>query len=183
MSSATWPIPTDHDWWLNVFIVMILYVNASVLSQSCAFVKKRDDSVLRIVWNGGLRFRQTVSSGGSCRRWFFTINGLECSEPKAIDTRLYINTNIVNMHKPAYGEITFKHPLVYFLNNAIQSQHIKLHFIIPMLVSLPTGCCKDHVCSFIWNSLHRPKWLRASVYHHYSIFGFKCVHRGYFIEA
>ncbi|KAI0234584.1 hypothetical protein LSAT2_015185 [Lamellibrachia satsuma] len=70
---------------------------------SCEFVKKRDDTVLRVVWNGDLRLIHSGSKGGSCRRWFFLINGKECSEPKTIEARLYINS-AVNIHRPAYVE-------------------------------------------------------------------------------
>ncbi|KAI0231013.1 hypothetical protein LSAT2_018617, partial [Lamellibrachia satsuma] len=72
--------------------------------QSCAFVKKRGDSVLRLVWNGDLRLINGGPKPSSCRRWFFTINGLECSEPKTIDTVIHVRTSITNVHRTAYVE-------------------------------------------------------------------------------
>ncbi|KAI0239526.1 hypothetical protein LSAT2_009740 [Lamellibrachia satsuma] len=75
-----------------------------VRDPSCEFVKKRDDTVLRVVWNGDLRLMHTGPKQGSCRRWFFTINGGECSEPKTIDTQLHVKTRGANIHRPAYVE-------------------------------------------------------------------------------
>ncbi|KAI0219781.1 hypothetical protein LSAT2_028689 [Lamellibrachia satsuma] len=65
--------------------------------ESCDFVKKRDDTVLRVVWNGG-------SKVDSMRRWFFTINGEECKEPRTIDVQLYSLGKGLDFHKPAYVE-------------------------------------------------------------------------------
>ncbi|KAK2182368.1 hypothetical protein NP493_357g04033 [Ridgeia piscesae] len=73
-------------------------------SQSCDFVKKRDDTVLRVVWNGNLRLIHTGPRGGSARRWFFTINGKECSDPRTIDTQLHVRDSDSNTHRPAYVE-------------------------------------------------------------------------------
>ncbi|KAK2172589.1 hypothetical protein NP493_941g02039 [Ridgeia piscesae] len=42
---------------------------------SCEFIKRRDDTVLRVVWNGDFRLIHSGPKSGSCRRWFFTING------------------------------------------------------------------------------------------------------------
>ncbi|KAI0224109.1 hypothetical protein LSAT2_024863 [Lamellibrachia satsuma] len=74
------------------------------LVYSCEFVKKREDTVLRVVWNGDLRLIHTGPKHGSCRRWFFTINGRECSEPRTIDTQLHVQTRDTNIHRPAYVE-------------------------------------------------------------------------------
>ncbi|KAK2139089.1 hypothetical protein NP493_6716g00002 [Ridgeia piscesae] len=73
-------------------------------SQACDFVKKRDDTVLRVVWNGDLRLIHTGPKGGSARRWFFTINGKECSDPRTIDTQLHVSDSDSNNHRPAYVE-------------------------------------------------------------------------------
>ena len=72
-------------------------------SQSCDFVKKRDDTVLRVVWNGDLRLMDKGPKFASVRRWFFTINGTECSDPRTIDTQLYVLDSDSNNHRPAYG--------------------------------------------------------------------------------
>ncbi|KAK2184139.1 hypothetical protein NP493_282g03014 [Ridgeia piscesae] len=71
---------------------------------SCDFVKKRGDTVLRVVWNGDLRLIDTGPKAGSARRWFFTINGKECSDPSTIDTQLYVRDSGHNRHRPAYVE-------------------------------------------------------------------------------
>ncbi|KAI0241976.1 hypothetical protein LSAT2_015448 [Lamellibrachia satsuma] len=74
------------------------------LLYSCEFVKKRDDTVLRVVWNGDLRLLHNGNKYASCRRWFFTINGQECSNPRTIDTQLHTHIKGSNMHRPAYVE-------------------------------------------------------------------------------
>ncbi|KAK2161138.1 hypothetical protein NP493_1601g00021 [Ridgeia piscesae] len=71
---------------------------------SCDFFKKREDTVLRVVWNGDIRLVDTGPKAGSARRWFFTINGKECSDPSTIDTQLYIRDSNSNTHRPAYVE-------------------------------------------------------------------------------
>ncbi|KAI0226052.1 hypothetical protein LSAT2_023250 [Lamellibrachia satsuma] len=74
------------------------------LAFSCDFVKKRDDTVLRVVWNGDLRLRNTGPKGSSYRRWFFTINGKECKDPRTIDIQLHVQARNTNIHRPAYVE-------------------------------------------------------------------------------
>ena len=81
---------------------MLMYL-AFILSQSCDFVKKRNDTVLRVVWNGGLRLIDKGSKVDSMRRWFFTINGEECKKPRTIDVQLYSFGKGLDFHKPAYG--------------------------------------------------------------------------------
>ncbi|KAI0239582.1 hypothetical protein LSAT2_009689 [Lamellibrachia satsuma] len=80
------------------------YQNEYGLAFSCDFVKKRDDTVLRVVWNGDLRLINTGPKGGSARRWFFTINGQECKDPTTIDTQLHTADRTSNVHRPAYVE-------------------------------------------------------------------------------
>ena len=77
------------------------------MSQSCEFVKKRDDTVLRVVWNGDLRLIDTGPKSSSARRWFFTINGKECSEPRTIDTQLHVRDSGNNIHRPAHGGLAY----------------------------------------------------------------------------
>ena len=68
-------------------------------SQSCDFIKKRDDTVLRVVWNGDIRLINIGPKGASARRWFFTINGKECSDPRTIDTQLYVSDSDSSNHR------------------------------------------------------------------------------------
>ncbi|KAI0214613.1 hypothetical protein LSAT2_000258 [Lamellibrachia satsuma] len=70
----------------------------------CAFVKTQDGTVLRVVWNGNLRLTHTGSKPGSCRRWYFTLNGDECSQPDKIDMQLYALVNNPNSFRPSYVE-------------------------------------------------------------------------------
>ena len=41
------------------------------------FVKKRDDTYLRVFFGGTLRI---YNCNACCKRWFFTFNGAECSD-------------------------------------------------------------------------------------------------------
>ena len=75
----------------------------SLFHQSCDFVNKRDDTVLRVVWNGDLRLVGNGRSTGCVRRWFFTINGKECNDPMTIDTQIYTREAGYVVHRPAYG--------------------------------------------------------------------------------
>ncbi|KAI0216297.1 hypothetical protein LSAT2_031672 [Lamellibrachia satsuma] len=68
----------------------------------CLFEKKLNDTVLRIAWNGDLRLLHTGSKSQSCRRWYFSLNGKECSVPDTIDAILIASANGPGHHKPAY---------------------------------------------------------------------------------
>ncbi|KAI0229690.1 hypothetical protein LSAT2_019846 [Lamellibrachia satsuma] len=70
----------------------------------CDFEKKRNDTVLRVAWNGALRLRHQGTKGYSCRRWYFTLNGKECEQPMTIDTQIYLSTKVINIHDPKYVE-------------------------------------------------------------------------------
>ena len=55
--------------------------------QDCQFTKIKDDTALRVVYQGN------VYVGGCadcCKRWFITFNGAECSGPMPIDAALWI---------------------------------------------------------------------------------------------
>ena len=91
-------VPTYLKYMIDANVMCLL-----MPSQSCDFFKKREDTVLRVVWNGDIRLVDTGPRGGSARRWFFTINGKECSDPRTIDTQLYIRDSSSNTHRPAYG--------------------------------------------------------------------------------
>ncbi|XP_035693944.1 collagen triple helix repeat-containing protein 1-like [Branchiostoma floridae] len=53
----------------------------------CQFNKASSTTALRLTWNGELRYHGFGSS--ACLRWFFTINGEECSNPAPIDGIAY----------------------------------------------------------------------------------------------
>ncbi|KAI0237160.1 hypothetical protein LSAT2_012378 [Lamellibrachia satsuma] len=80
------------------------YQGVKGLAFSCVLVKKRDDTVLRVVWNGLLRLSNTGPKLASVRRWFFTFNGQECKEPNTIDTQIFADSNNIDIHRQAYVE-------------------------------------------------------------------------------
>jgi len=57
------------------------------LIKECIFKKTSDNTGLRIFWNGALRI---ANCHDCCRRWYFTVNGAECSAPAAIDGVVYM---------------------------------------------------------------------------------------------
>ncbi|KAK2167000.1 hypothetical protein NP493_1290g02052 [Ridgeia piscesae] len=71
----------------------------------CA-LRNRDDTVLRVVWNGDIRLKDTGPKYASARRWFFTINGKECRDPRTIDTQLHVSDSTSDNHRPAYVSTT-----------------------------------------------------------------------------
>ena len=77
-----------------------------ILLQTCDFDKKRDDSVLRVAFNGALRLINIGTGGGSCQRWYFTLNDKECEQPMTIDTEIKLDGHNINRHDPHYGEQT-----------------------------------------------------------------------------
>ena len=68
----------------------------------CDFVKKQDNTVLRVAWNGDFRLIHK-GARGSCRRLYFTLNGVECSQPQTIDTPVFSNVENGDMINPQYG--------------------------------------------------------------------------------
>ncbi|KAI0218806.1 hypothetical protein LSAT2_029528 [Lamellibrachia satsuma] len=46
-----------------------------------------------------LRLIHNSPKSGSCRRWYFTLNGNECREPNAIDTQIYTDISGKNIHR------------------------------------------------------------------------------------
>ena len=75
--------------WLALFLLIIEFPNSRIPIilfphspippfQECRFNKSRDDSTLRVTWNGNMRITRCESC---CMRWYFTLNGDECSDP------------------------------------------------------------------------------------------------------
>ncbi|XP_068732277.1 collagen triple helix repeat-containing protein 1-like isoform X1 [Montipora capricornis] len=62
----------------------------------CDFVKLRGDSYLRVVYMGNIRITGCTNC---CKRWYFTFNYAECSNPAPIDGSLYQNLDL-NIHRP-----------------------------------------------------------------------------------
>ena len=67
-----------------------------LLSQDCQFTKHRDDTALRVVYQGNIYLG---SCGSCCKRWFISFNGAECSGPMPIDAALWIRSSGVDAHR------------------------------------------------------------------------------------
>ena len=108
---------------------------SSLLSQSCEFVKKRDDTVLRVVWNGDLQLLDKGPKRGSARRRFLNINGQECKEPKTIDTKLYTAAKGTYIHRPAYGGWAYRVLIhIYFICFIYNIQKTNLLLFVVVVV-------------------------------------------------
>ena len=67
--------------------------------QDCVFDKKKDDSALRVVYQG--TFWLYCNDGNSCcKQWFITFNGAECSGPLPIDVVWWMASSSHESHKP-----------------------------------------------------------------------------------
>lgn len=74
------------------------------LIKECLFIKKSAKTALRVFWSGNLRIS---NCHGCCRRWYFTLNGAECSAPAAIDGVVYMvhgSGGKKNLHRPRHIE-------------------------------------------------------------------------------
>ena len=49
-------------------------------------IKKANETSLRVSWHGNIRIQGCTHC---CSRWFFTIDGKECSSPQSIDAIVY----------------------------------------------------------------------------------------------
>ena len=73
-------------------------------SQECVFNKTLSKTALRVYWAGNLRLYNCHSC---CRRWYFTLNGAECSALADIDGVVYMvhGTGFKkNLHLPRHIE-------------------------------------------------------------------------------
>lgn len=59
---------------------------------SLVYKKKRPETLLRLLWSSNTRNK----AAGSCARWYFKIDGQECSEPQPVEGLLYqsVSSNI-----------------------------------------------------------------------------------------
>ena len=69
--------------------------------QDCQFTKTKDDTALRVVYQGNLYLG---GCNNCCKRWFITFNGAECSGPLPIDAVLWIPNTGENNHRPGFIE-------------------------------------------------------------------------------
>ncbi|KAL9986654.1 hypothetical protein ACROYT_G000826 [Oculina patagonica] len=66
------------------------------LIKDCVFDKKKDDTALRVVYQGNFY----LYGHNCCKRWFITINGAECSGPLPIDVVFWMSRSANVVHKP-----------------------------------------------------------------------------------
>jgi len=73
------------------------------LIKDCIFVKKAQDTALKVEYNGDFRIAFCLDC---CKRWYFTFNGVECNGPLAIDGLVHIASNFgstdSNIHRVHY---------------------------------------------------------------------------------
>ena len=80
----------------NVFTNRICVTLLSKI-QACDFTKLKSGTFLRVVYMGIIRI---TGCTGCCKRWYFTFNSKECSNPAPIDGVIYHGIN-ANIHRPA----------------------------------------------------------------------------------
>ena len=79
----------------------LIFLPLAILKE-CIFKKTSDTTGLRVFWNGNLRLH---ACHACCRRWYFTLNGAECSTPGAIDGVVYMEHGAKkNLHRPRHIE-------------------------------------------------------------------------------
>ena len=66
--------------------------------QSCNITTFRDDTYLRLTWDGNTRITRCQTC---CMRWLFHIDGHECTVPGPVDTNLFQSTNY-HILRPAH---------------------------------------------------------------------------------
>ncbi|XP_035666747.1 uncharacterized protein LOC118409671 isoform X1 [Branchiostoma floridae] len=73
------------------------------LVKTCSFQKRHYSSVLRLAYSGGLILANCTEC---CKRWYFTINGIECQKPGGIDAivmKMEHEGNMVHQHQQFEG--------------------------------------------------------------------------------
>ncbi|XP_078371288.1 collagen triple helix repeat-containing protein 1-like isoform X2 [Oculina patagonica] len=68
------------------------------LIKDCIFDKTKDDTFLRVVYQGDIYLG---NCGSCCKRWFITFNGAECSGPLPIEVVVWIRNADKDNHRPA----------------------------------------------------------------------------------
>ncbi|KAL9986634.1 hypothetical protein ACROYT_G000805 [Oculina patagonica] len=66
------------------------------LIKDCVFDKKKDNTALRVVYQGNLY----LLCNHCCKRWFISFNGAECSGPLPIDVVWWMKNNNYPTYKP-----------------------------------------------------------------------------------
>ena len=60
-------------------------VHTHTHTKGCYINKKYNDTWLKISWDGNLR----IACNFCCMRWYFTVDGDECSDPAPIDSAVF----------------------------------------------------------------------------------------------
>ena len=107
--------------------------------QSCAFQKQSDNTVLRVVWNGNLK----VSGASACRRWYFTINDVECQTPATVDAQLHARDGDDIDIRPAFR----KHPNYISKYHYVGIIYLEIYRFTPTRISTIRSSCSFIVCS------------------------------------
>ena len=97
--SRIWAKITFFYWYNIAFALFSFNHFESCFLQTCDFQKVYSNSALRVTYEGVMRLMSCSRS--CCRRWYITINGIECSTPAPIDALIYANgVSGLNLHRP-----------------------------------------------------------------------------------
>ena len=86
---------------LLIMTISLKIIVTDLSSQDCQFTKTKDDTALRVVYQGNLYLEGCANC---CKRWFITFNGAECSGPLPIDAVLWIRNKDEDNHRPGFIE-------------------------------------------------------------------------------
>ena len=79
-----------------------LYLFNFHFRQDCVFTKNFSDTALHVYLTGALRIH---GYSNYCKRWYFTFNGAECSDPLPIDEIVYMaNGSGKDLHRVRHIE-------------------------------------------------------------------------------
>jgi len=86
---------TDHRNWKQCAWKKNDYRDIGLI-WDCSFTKKKDNTVLRVVFQGNIHLG---GCGSCCKRWFITFNSAECSGPLPIDVVIWIRNKDQDNHR------------------------------------------------------------------------------------
>ena len=91
--------------------------------QNCIFNKKHDNTSLLVFYEGNLR----SYGSGVCNRWYFTLDGAECTKPATIEEVVLVASTNSN---------PYRHRHIEGYCNQVPKGHIRVRFWI--------GKCESH---------------------------------------
>ena len=80
-------LPSTH---VRMFLLALVCFIFRIILQDCVFTKNFTDTALHVAWTGALR---VYACAECCKRWYFTLNGAECSTPLPIDGVVYLGSS------------------------------------------------------------------------------------------